>query len=515
MPTRRILAVGLVAVVSFLGGALLVSSQEGKSEKGAKPPPHDAIADFQTPREVPATRPEQKKTAHDRSNVFDPQHARPVSPALDHQPEKGRFEGFDFGRDPLGAKYPMQTAESIMKEDVKNKPTVMETQRKLLARRYDLKANLDLEAKMSRGKPLPVGPTARLPENMTWEQLADMSPDDIRKQGLFPYPALPHPKQTPGGFVFPSMVLQMFPRLERFDVDFDLPEEFLPEFPPAIFLSNRPELGDVSRGEVVSINNFYALFKGMLTPVQLDGLRLLLTPLPQEEFNVTDDRKSPRPTLGVACLDCHVNGHTNGAIELNPDDRPEQRRLRLDTPSLRGVSQQQIHGSKRSIRSVRDFSEFEQRSAYFNGDQSHLEKKGILFISPDQAMRMERVQMMFDFPPAPKLNGVGRLDRKKATESELRGEKLFFGKAQCAVCHPAPFYLDNQMHDLHLERFLNEPGDGPMKSFTLRGIKDSPPYMHDGRCLTLEDTVEFFNLVLELKLTKEEKKDLVAFLRQL
>ena len=72
------------------------------------------------------------------------------------------------------------------------------------------------------------------------------------------------------------------------------------------------------------------------------------------------------------------------------------------------------------------------------------------------------------------------------------------------------------MHDLQLERFLNrEAGDGPIKSFTLRGIKDSPPYLHDGRCLTLEDTVEFFNLVLELKLSKGEKQDLVAFLRQL
>ena len=44
------------------------------------------------------------------------------------------------------------------------------------------------------------------------------------------------------------MQIEMFPRLERFDVDFDLPEAFLPEFPPAIFLQNRPELGDVSRG---------------------------------------------------------------------------------------------------------------------------------------------------------------------------------------------------------------------------------------------------------------------------
>jgi cytochrome c peroxidase len=111
---------------------------------------------------------------------------------------------------------------------------------------------------------------------------------------------------------------------------------------------------------------------------------------------------------------------------------------------------------------------------------------------------------------------TGHLDPAKATESEMRGEKLFFGKAQCAVCHPAPFYLDNPMHDLHLERFLkNEAGDGPIKSFTLRGIKDSPPYLHDGRCLTLEDTVEFFNIVQGLKLTKEEKADLVAFLRQL
>jgi cytochrome c peroxidase len=69
------------------------------------------------------------------------------------------------------------------------------------------------------------------------------------------------------------------------------------------------------------------------------------------------------------------------------------------------------------------------------------------------------------------------------------------------------------MLDLHLERFLDEPGDGPIKSFTLRGIKESPPYLHDGRCLTLEDTVEFFNTVMELNLTKEEKSDLVAFLK--
>jgi cytochrome c peroxidase len=55
--------------------------------------------------------------------------------------------------------------------------------------------------------------------------------------------------------------------------------------------------------------------------------------------------------------------------------------------------------------------------------------------------------------------------------------------------------------------------DGNIKTFPLRGIKDSPPYLHDGRCFTLEDTVEYFNLIQQLRLLPEEKKNLVAFLR--
>jgi cytochrome c peroxidase len=57
--------------------------------------------------------------------------------------------------------------------------------------------------------------------------------------------------------------------------------------------------------------------------------------------------------------------------------------------------------------------------------------------------------------------------------------------------------------------------DGPIKTFPLRGVKDTPPYLHDGRLLTLEDTVEYFNLVLDRKLTEQEKTDVVAFLRTL
>ncbi|ABI59575.1 cytochrome c peroxidase [Nitrosomonas eutropha C91] len=409
----------------------------------------------------------------------------------------------------------METFEKTMKADVEQRSSVTKTQRDLLLKRYDLNPRLDSKVTMTRGKPLAVGPTARLQEGMDWQKLAEMSPQEIRSKDIFPYPALPHPKQVTGGQVFPPVQIKGFPRLERFDVEFDLPEAFLPEFPPAMFLQNRPELGDVSRGEVISINNFYRLFKDILTPVQLNGLQMLLSPLPQEEFNPTDDRKSVQPSLGVTCFDCHVNGHTTGQFHLSPDIRPQERRFRLDTVSLRGLYAQQIHGSKRSLRSVEDFTEFEFRTAYFNGDPIHAMKKGFPVFDRIHVSHMAQFQNMLDFPPAPKLDSQGRLDHAKATKKELRGEQIFFGKGQCSGCHQPPVFLDNQMHDLKLEHFLNEPGDGPIKTFTLRGIKDSPPYLHDGRLLTLEDTVEFFNLVLQLKLTDQEKSDLVAYMRQL
>jgi cytochrome c peroxidase len=503
--------VGMASVVLLLVLAVVVRSQQAP-QPGARP---DAVQDAQIPRTVPVERPEQQKSPHDRSPLFLAPQAVPASNALAGQPEEGKVLGFDFYRDPLNAKQPMQTFDEVMQADVAAKPQVMATQRQLLERRYNVQPQLDTQVTMSRGKPIPIGPTARLAQGRTWEALATMTPDAIRQANAFPYPALPHPKQTTGGQVFPPMQLAMFPRLERFDVDFDLPDVFLPEFPPAIFLQNRPELGDVSRGEVVSINNFYALFKDLLTPVQLDGLRMLLTPFPQEEFNPTDDRKSANPSLGVACFDCHVNGHTTGQFHLNPDDRPQERRMRLDTTSLRGLFNQQIHGSKRSLRSVEDFTEFEFRTAYFNGDPIHAMKKGFTIIPRVQVAHMAQLQNMLDFPPAPKLTTTGRLDPAQATESERRGEAVFFGKGQCATCHVPPFYLDHLMHDLHVERFVNEAPLGPMKTFTLRGIKDSPPYLHDGRCLTLEDTVEFFNLVLGLQLAPQEKSDLVAFMKAL
>jgi cytochrome c peroxidase len=312
--------------------------------------------------------------------------------------------------------------------------------------------------------------------------------------------------------------------LTRFDLDFDLPDHFLPEFPAPIYLTTRPDLGDVSKGKLLTIDNYYEIFNGILNPKQIEGLRLLLTPFPQQQFNQTEDRRSERPSRGVACFDCHANGHTNASTHLAGDVRPQEFRHRIETPTLRGVNIQRLFGSQRALKSVEDFTEFEQRAAYFDGDPVTATKKGVNILERgSQVHDMAEFQELLDFPPAPKLGIDGKLEPTKATESERRGQDLFFGKAQCASCHPAPYYTDNTMHNLQVERFhkprmingLMAAADGPIKTFPLRGIKDSPPYLHDGRLLTLEDTVEFFNLVTSVKLTEQEKSDLVAFMRQL
>ena len=225
-------------LVSVIGIALVFHSTIGVTQQRAPIAP-DPVQEAQTPRQVQITRPEQQPTTHDQSDIFSATNAPPSSPVFETQPDQGKMLGFDFARDPLNAKQPMQPAEEIVKNDIADKPKVTAAQQQLLERRYNLTPKLDSAAKMSRGKPLPVGPTARL-QGMTWQNLAKMAPDEIRKRGVFPYPSLPHPKHASGGMVFPQMQIDMFPRLERFDVQFDIPDAFLPEFPAAIFLQNRP-----------------------------------------------------------------------------------------------------------------------------------------------------------------------------------------------------------------------------------------------------------------------------------
>ncbi len=437
------------------------------------------------------------------------------------------------------AEHPTSYAPVVIKEDfptiVKRleaeKSDVQKRHQEVLNQRYDLSNKPSSTVKMTEGKPIQEGVRVKLPAGTTWDALAKMTPEDIKVKGLFPkgFLPLPHPKQSEGGMLFPKftideIILQEQRDLTRFDLDFDIPDHLLPAFPPAIFLTTRPDLGDVSKGKMVTINNYFELFDGILNPKQLEGLRLLATPFPQQQFNQTNDRRTLKPSRGVSCLDCHVNGHTNKATHLVGDIRPQEFRHRINTPSLRGVNIQRLFGSQRALKTVEDFTEFEQRAAYFDGDPVIATKKGVNILERgSQVQFMAEFQALLDFPPAPKLKWDGKLDPKKATEAELRGQEVFFGKGQCATCHTPPYYTDNTMHNLQAERFfkpelvngLMESADGPIKTFPLRGIKDSPPYLHDGRLMTLDDTVEFFNLILELQLNQQEKSDLVAFMQTL
>jgi len=454
-----------------------------------------------------------------------------VRPSLTQPPEK---DTRDRGKTSYDQVSPVLLGEEsfskMMAQDKANKAKVMARQQKLLEERYDLSARTDPKVTMTRGKPIPVGPATKLPEGMTWEKLAQLSPEEIRAKGLFPrgFLPLPHPHHEVGGMVFPQREIKELPRLERFDLDFDLPDHFLPEFPPAIFLTTRPDLGDVSQGKMVTVDNFQEIFRGILNSKDIEGVRLLVTQFPQQQFNASADRKVEKGEglRGVACFDCHVNGHTSAATHLVGDIRPQAHRRRIDTPSLRGVNIQRLFGSQRALKSIEDFTEFEQRAAYFDGDILSSAAKGVNVLERgSQVHFMAEFQNLLDFPPAPGLGLDGKLNPKKfgPDSPEMKGQALFFGKAQCGTCHPAPYYTDNTMHDLKVERFykpqmhngLLATTQGPIKTFPLRGIKESPPYLHDGRLLTLEDTVEFFNLILETQLTAEEKKQLVAFLRQL
>jgi cytochrome c peroxidase len=426
---------------------------------------------------------------------------------------------------------PKDDFKTTMERMKSEKAAIEKKHRDLLTERYDLRDDPAPGVTMARKKPVQQGVRIRLPKGTTWDELAKMSPEQIREKdgwpaGFFP---LPHPNHPEGGMLFPKFEIDELKKQEdrdltRFDLDHDLPDHLLPEFPAPMFLTTRPDLGDVSKGKRVTIDNFMEIFDGILNPKQLDGLRLLLTPFPQQQFNLTSDRRSEKPHRGVACLDCHSNGHTNGATHLAGDVRPQEHRHRIDTPSLRGVNIQRLFGSQRALKTVEDFTEFEQRAAYFDGDPVIATKKGFNPLERgSQVHAMAEFQELLDFPPAPKLGIDGKLDPRKASESEMRGQELFFGKATCATCHTPPYYTDGTMHNLRTERFFTEQmingrkasADGPIKTFPLRGIKDSPPYLHDGRLLTLEDSVEFFNLVLETKLTAAEKADLVAFLRAL
>ena len=427
---------------------------------------------------------------------------------------------------------PTQPLEVVRAIDEADKPQVMKRQADLLAQRYDLSDRPMPGVMMSGGrKPVQDGVRVRLPADTTWDGLAAMSPGEIRAQGLLPegFQPLPHVKQATGGQVFPDQQIDEIRRqegrnLRRFDVDFDLPDHLRPEFPPPIFLTSHPELGDVSRGELLTIRNFYELMIGMITPVQMEGLRLLLTPFPQEEFNQTEDRKvagaEPRRDLPRLPLELpHQRrlpsdpGRAPAGGPLPARHHQPARDVQPADPRLQAVA-----ALGRGLHRVRAAHRLLQRRPRQRHPQGRAPAR------PGEPGRDDGADAEHHrLPAGAQARSVGA-SRSRAWRPSRSwpGSRCSWARASAPTCHiPQTAFMDNNMHDLKLERFyeigqtvndLVTLPDGAIKTFTLRGIKDSPPYLHDGRLMTLADTVEFFNLVLGLKLTQPEKDSLVAYM---
>ncbi len=405
---------------------------------------------------------------------------------------------------------PMSWDEWITFHD-KQKPELMKDVDQYMESRYNFNGESYPDRYMSGGRnKIMKGPVSLLPKGIeSYEVLAELSAEEIKRRDLFPFKPLAHPLASTAHMVFPDNWNKVHPEHIRIDVDHDYPNEYLPEFPPPMFLTNHKELGDVSKGKEVTLSSYYEIFDGLLTPEQMEGLKELVRPTPTTWFNHTTHRVTKEPSAGVSCFSCHVNGHTNAAFELAPDSRPHLARLRVGTPSMRGNYNLMQLASKRSIRSMDHFAEIEE---YFDGDPGFAQHIGPRAHQKQVANRMGDFNAIIDFPPAPKLDPIGKLIPSKSTARELQGEQLFWGKAKCSSCHYGPSFVDDQMYDLQVERFYKGRPEGPIKNFPLRGIKDSPPYLHDDRLPTLDDAVEFFNLIFELKLSKEEKGAITAYL---
>lgn len=122
------------------------------------------------------------------------------------------------------------------------------------------------------------------------------------------------------------------------------------------------------------------------------------------------------------------------------------------------------------------------------------------------------------------------------SESAKNGMKIFFSdKGNCSACHVGANLSDEKYHNLGIGMNAAEPDlgrytvtkdekdKGAFKTPTIRNVATSPPYMHDGSIATLAEVVEWYDKgghanpylsdkIKPLKLTEQEKKDLVAFM---
>jgi len=127
------------------------------------------------------------------------------------------------------------------------------------------------------------------------------------------------------------------------------------------------------------------------------------------------------------------------------------------------------------------------------------------------------------------------VDTRALSSDAVQGLKLFFGDARCSICHDNERFSDMRFHntgvggeapapDLGRYEVTKKDSDrGAFKTPSLRNLRYTAPYMHDGSFKTLEEIVEFYDRggipskwtdpdLVPLYLTQQQKRQLLAFL---
>ena len=228
--------------------------------------------------------------------------------------------------------------------------------------------------------------------------------------------------------------------------------------------------------------------------------------------------------LGVSCGTCHNKGDVNqrffipgvshqpGAANVsggffNPHFN-DHKRGSLDIPSLRGIRFTAPYGRDGRFPSLREFT----RNVIVN-------EFGAPEPTPYILDAMVAYMFEFDFLENSKIDKIGRLTEKAAAAAK-RGELIFntpfagMGNLSCASCHiPSAHFVDGRRHNIGSAR-SDYPGSlgGAFDTPTLLNVRFTAPYFHDGSLPTLASVVDWFDSKFSLRLTKEQKTDLTAYL---
>ena len=176
---RTIATVSAASVVILLAALLFSTTLSSSQEPTRQPaPPRRPLAaePARQPKDQPADAPKAPSAKHD--------------PVTSYMPV-----------------VPKETFDETVKRMTAEKPAIANKHNTLLERRYDLADRPAQGVKMFRGKAVQQGPRVKLPEGITWEALAAMTPDEIRAKNLLPagFLPLPHPNHRKGGMVFPKV----------------------------------------------------------------------------------------------------------------------------------------------------------------------------------------------------------------------------------------------------------------------------------------------------------------------